>query len=364
MKRLVVHAICTAAMMMAPAVVARAEVPFTVSIDRPDRTLDTAAFTTFEIYVTNDTGDSIRVRAARITNDLPDTSWYSSICSMTTCYPPEIDVTELESAAPRARTGFTVHIITGHIYGDTARIILRIDTGPGTDSVVREMTIATSPPVRPIFRVETQTIERSVPVGAVAEFIVWAYNMAGDSLSLSMIRAQDYYTSAGWESTICIEDSCAPPDIDSLGAVRIDVDRATYYKLRVRPGAPGQGKIVLRFNTLRGTEPAELRFTVNAGAAGIHERKTVRVRAYPNPANNLIHIPLPDIGSWSDALHVEVTRIDGVRMPNLSASIVAVSAREHLREALLDVSALASGIYTYRFDNGDSMLSGLFSVAR
>src|SRR5688500_16240478 len=96
-----------------------ADVPFTIMAPQPERTLDTSGFTTYEIHVTNTTGDSIGVRATRLVVDVPDTSWHTSICSITTCYPEEVSVTPAEPLAANGETGFTLHVISGRTYGQT-----------------------------------------------------------------------------------------------------------------------------------------------------------------------------------------------------------------------------------------------------
>lgn len=249
----------------------QAQVPFSVAIDKPVRTLDTVSFTTFEIHVTNTTGDTIRVRATRAVNGLPDSAWESSICSITTCYPPEVDVTEYEQARPEGMTGFAVHVMTGPRHGDSARIVLSIDTGPGSESVVRELVVKTAAPPAQIFRVEPEQLSKSIAVGETAEFLIWGYNYASDSLSLAVVRVEDYFTSEGWESSICVEDDCSSPDVDAPPAIVLQTDKATWFKLRVRAGSVGSGDVVLRFNTMRGTDPIEKRFTVTAGVSAVHD---------------------------------------------------------------------------------------------
>src|SRR5688500_6147911 len=146
----------------------RADVPFSVSIEKPDRMLDVMAFTTFEVHVTNTSDAAISVRAVRVLNDLPGGEWMSSICSMNTCYPPEVDTTEFESAAAGGMTGFTIHVTTGSRYGDTARIALQIGTGDGSGAIGREVTIVTARPAVRRLRVGSGEREQTVVVGEIS----------------------------------------------------------------------------------------------------------------------------------------------------------------------------------------------------
>jgi hypothetical protein len=325
---------------------ARAGTPFTVSIDRPDRTLDVASFTTFEVHVVSTAADTIRVRAIRVVNDLPDTSWYASICSITTCYPPEIDTTELESAAPGEMTGFTIHVMTGSRYGDTATISLRIDTGDGSDAVTRTVTVATARPPVQLFRVEPVDLAKSVTVGETAEFLIWAYNQASDTLTLSVERVEDYFSGANWQSQLCVEETCYASSVDRPPSITLDNDRATFFRLRVRAGSVGQARIVLRFNTERGTEPIEKRFSVEAGvsAAELDPRTHIGVSsAHPNPTSGMTVIELP--AGVTAPLRVDVAGVDGRVMPDRPFVRTDDAGRTSLR---IDLGDLAAGVYAIR----------------
>lgn len=339
---------------------AAAGVPITVEVERPQRTLDTVMFTTFEIHVTNASEDTLRVRAVRVLNNLPDISWSSSICSMTICYPPEVDTTAYELSRPRTMTGFTVHVMTGHRHGDTARIAIAIDIGSDSEPIVRELVMVTAQPPPQLFRVEPTAHEVDVTVGDTAEIVTWVYNHAGDTLTMSVERVEEYYTSAGWQSALCVMENCAPPEVDRPSPIVLDVDRAVSFTLRVAAGAPGQGRIVLRFNTRRGTDPVERRFTVNAGVASVPHGRSSTTFAYPNPAVNVVHLPLRQLGV-SARYSLIVARADGrvVRSASIDASSVDVDGT-----LTLDVSSLPPGAYLFNMSGNDSEVAGRFTIQR
>jgi hypothetical protein len=339
---------------------ARAGVPFSVSIEKPERSLDLESFTTFEVRVTNEGSDSIRVRAIRVVNELPPDGWYSSICSITTCYPPEVDTTEFESAGAGAQTGFTIHVMTGRRYGDTARIALQIDSGPGTDSVVREVSVITVRRPARLFRIEPLAHEATVVSGETAEFIVWAYNQASDTIGLAAVRVEDYYSSAGWESTLCVEENCLAPEVDATPVVVLDNDKATYFKLRVRAGAPGQGQIVVRFNSTRGTEPIEKRFTVIAGVAEVNLEERSDGSAFPNPARTVVNVPVPVGGYENDLVVGLFSAADG----RMVLSMTPAASSLDRGTVGVDVGALPSGRYLYRARRGDASVVGAFQIER
>ena len=331
--------------------------PFADSIERPARTLDTSAFTTFEVRVSNLGDDTLRVRMARVVNGVPDTSWHTSICSMTTCYPEEVALTEPELLEPRGLTGFTVHVITGSRYGDTARLLLRIDAGEGTDSIVREISIATAAPPRRLFRVEPEATMASAVSGDTATFTIWSYNEASDTLGVAVERLDDYFPDSTWSSRLCVEDRCFDPSVDAPPSVLLDNDRATWFTLRVTGRTPGQGRVVLAFTTTRGTEPVEHRFTVDIGAASIDERReSARATVAPMPASDVLTIAL------------------GERVVDreLRLRVIDVAGRIHRDQTMradgegrlrLDVRELAWGHYRFVLD-GDVTVSGSFVIAR
>ena len=340
--------------------VATAGVPITVDVERPQRTLDTVTFTTFEIHVTNASEDTLRVRAVRVLNDLPDSSWSSSICSMTICYPPEVDTTAYELSRPRTMTGFTVHVMTGHRHGDTARIAIAIDIGPDGDPIVRELVMVTAQPPPQLFRVEPTAHEVDVTVGDTAEIVTWVYNHAGDTLTMSVERVEEYYTSAGWQSALCVMENCAPPEVDRPSPIVLDVDRAVNFTLRVAAGAPGQGRIVLRFNTSRGTDPIERRFTVNAGLSSVPRSLPYRALTYPNPAVDVVRLSL---GQLSAGAHYSliVAGADGriVRRARIDPSSVDVDGT-----LALDVSNLVPGTYLFNITGIAGEVAGRFTIER
>jgi hypothetical protein len=338
----------------------RAEVPFSVSIERPERTLDVVAFTTFEIHVMNEGSDTLRVRAIRAQNDLPDSAWETSICSINTCYPPEIDTTEYERAAQGAMTGFSVHVMTGARYGDTATIVVHVDSGPGTDSVVRTLKVATARPAVQLFRVEPAELEQSIAVGQTAEFLLYAINQSSDTLALSIVRYEDFFTGPGWESSLCVEETCYPADVDSPPAVVVSNDKATYFRIRVHAGSPGKGDVVVRINTGRGTEPIEKRLTVNAGVAGAELPRMETVGSavgFPNPTTGRFTVTLPSGFRATESTHVELVDVSGrtidENIPHKVVEAVGASIR-------LDLTNYPTGHYLVRV--GDSETSVVLPV--
>ena len=197
--------------MLAPSL--RAEVPFTVTVDKPERTLDTSGFTTYEMHLTNTTGDTIQVYASRTVVDVPDTTWHNSVCSMSTCYPEEVSILPPEFVEPNAMSGFTLHVISGRTYGQTGRITIHLDTGPGTEGIDLQFVVRTEAPVAPIYRVSTDELTEAASPEAPVDFSTDVYNMTSDTLSVQMIRVEEYFPDETWSSVLCVEDSCYASDV-------------------------------------------------------------------------------------------------------------------------------------------------------
>jgi hypothetical protein len=338
------------------AIPALAQPRFDVVIERPERTLDTSAFTTFEIRVHSLAGDTLDVRMARVENNVPDTSWHTSICSINTCYPESVSLTEPERLAPGGMTGFTVHVFTGHRYGDTARILLRIDAGEGTEAIMQEISIATAQPERRIYRLEPEALHRSAVAGDTALFTVWVYNEASDTLGVSVARIDDFFPDSTWSSRLGVQDVCYDPDVDAPPPVVVESDHATWFTLRVTGRTPATGTVVLRFNTTRGTEPVEHRFTLDLGLAGLRvDRELPVAPASPVPASDVVSIAL---GPTSAGREVRLRVVD-------VAGRAYVERRRADGEGLvrLDVRDLAEGVYRYLID-GEISAVGSFIVVR
>jgi hypothetical protein len=323
------------------AIVVPARGQFEVSVDRPTRALDTTAFTTFELRVRSTGSEESSVVMTRVANDLPDTAWRTSICSMTICYDEEIAVTEPEPLAAGGLTGFTLHVYTGRSYGDTARIRLRIASVDGDVASDHELVVATAPPPRRIYRIEPQEIARSVAAGDTAELAIWAYNDADDSLSLSVERIDDYFPDASWSSRLCVESTCYDPTVSAPPSILTEFGHATSFTLRVVGTTPGVGRVVLRFNSTRGTEPTELRFTVTVGASSVDLREEQTLLLYPNPARDRVTITgLPADGTQP----VSVIITDALGEVRLERPVVA---DEHGRAGIA-VGDLEPGVYFLR----------------
>lgn len=333
---------------------------FSITVERPERVLDTASFTTFEIRVHSQSDDAQAIRMARLVNDLPDTSWHTSICSINICYPEDVSLTEPEPLEPRGMTGFTVHVITGGRHGDTARILVRLDAVDGGDSILQELVIVTAPPPRRLFRVEPEALHRSAIAGDTVRFTIWAYNEASDSLLVAVERADDYYPDSTWSSRLCVEERCFDGAIASPPPVLLENDRATWFTLMLTGRTPGQGRVVLRFNTMRGTEPFEHRFTLDLGAAGFGDDEgTDRPRIAPIPASDRLTILL---GGARASERVRLRVVDVAGRVKIDADY-AVSAGGRID---VDVRDLESGVYRYVVGGTlvDGSPSGAFVIAR
>jgi hypothetical protein len=344
----------------------RAEVPFTVMVEQLERRVDTTGFTTYEIHVTNTTADTISIHAARTVVDLPDTSWHTSVCSINKCYPEEVSILPPEIVDPNGMTGFTLHVTAGRTYGQTGRVTLRLDTGPGTEGIDIRFVIETVQPVAPLFRVTALEQNAAAGPDIPVDFMTDVYNMASDTLSVTVVRVEEYFPDATWSSALCVEDSCYGPEVEAPRPVLLAFDHAVTFHLRVTGHTPGEGRVVLRFNTSRGTDPIEKRYTVTITPTGVRSMTSETLVAgapWPNPASRTIRIPIPRKLKQAGSRSLVIYRLDGERVADLSAELArAIASGEDA--ASVSVAGFNEGTYLYTLSTDRESISNQFKVVR
>jgi hypothetical protein len=344
----------------------RAEVPFAVMVEQLERRVDTSGFTTYEIHVTNTTADTISIYASRTVVDLPDTTWHTSVCSINKCYPEEISVLPPELVDPNGTTGFTLHVTAGRRYGQTGRVTLHLDTGPGTEGIDILFAIETVEPVAPLYRVTA--VEQNAAAGpdVPVDFMTDVYNMASDTLSVTVLRVEEYFPDGTWSSALCVEDSCHAPEVDAPRPILLTFDHAVTFHLRVTGRTPGEGRVVLRFNTLRGTDPIEKRYTVTITPSGVGNSASGALVAgapLPNPASRTIRIPIPGKLKQTGSRSLIIYRIDGERVADLSAELArAIESGDDF--ASVSLEGFGEGFYLYTLSSDRESISYRFQVVR
>jgi hypothetical protein len=337
-----------------------AQTPFSVTVVEPSRKLDVVAFTTFEVQVTNTSPKAIAVSTTRTVKDLPGTDWHNSICSEKVCYEEEVSDIPPYPIDKGGSATFKVHVQTGSIVDKTGRIVVRFDAGDGSPAFDQELTVTTYVPPPSPYRIDAEVLDQEGSARDTASFTVVAFNNEADTLRLNVERIESYFPDSSWRSSLCVMYNCYPDTESAPPAVLVEDSHAALFQLRIVPGSAGQGRVVLRFNTTRGTTPVEKRFTVTAlpsGVLALREESTQTLLVAPNPVSHLARITLPifthPVGNVTFELYSSTGELVGEWNETVRRAITGGQ-----RDIVLDLDDLLSGTYQLRLRS-----DGVTSVA-
>jgi flagellar hook assembly protein FlgD len=97
----------------------------------------------FETFVQNNTANEIRIRVARINNQLP-TDWTSSLC-VGLCYPPNVDTLEMTVPAS-GQEALELNVQVNNNLQSVANITLKLENLANTsEAITKDFTVSTQP---------------------------------------------------------------------------------------------------------------------------------------------------------------------------------------------------------------------------
>lgn len=118
----------------------QAQGDFTLEIDRQSIVTTPSGFVEFNITITNTSLSPFTMQVTRTTNQLPNSSWYSSMCSGDQCYSPETD-----NMPVPLKVGEVNHarltVLAGTVPNESGRFALQFDAGMGGNPVTKEFTV-------------------------------------------------------------------------------------------------------------------------------------------------------------------------------------------------------------------------------
>ncbi len=336
-----------------------AQSPFVVTVVEPSRKLDVVAFTTFEVQVNNTSQKDIAVGVTRIVKDLPGSDWHNSICSEKVCYDEAVSEIPPYTINKGGSTIFKVHVQTGAVVDKTGRIVVRFDAGDGSPAFDQELTVKTYVPPPSPYRIDAEILDQEGSALDTATFSVVAFNNEADTLGLNVERIESYFPDPSWRSSLCVMYDCYADTVSVPPAIIVEDSHAALFKLRIVPGSAGQGRVVLRFNTTRGTTPVEKRFTVTALPSGVpilREEVTRSMLVAPNPASQQVRITLPPSISSAHDVSLELFSSNGKLVADWTETTRRAIVGK-IAELTLDLQDIPSGAYQLRLrvDNGTSV---------
>jgi len=145
----------------------------------------------------------------------------------------------------------------------------------------------------------------------------------------------------GWESYICSDISCAPPEV-STGNFSLTAYDSTNIDCHFNPdGIPGEGIVDLRFSLYEdSTQVIQATYFANAAPVSIHQALDSKITIYPNPATDQIFIQ----GNHHQS--VEVYTMLGARIAKYS------------NQSIVDIHKLVAGGYVLKlYDDQNKLIS-------
>lgn len=128
--------IVLAAVTLVSAASLRAQGLYTLEIPKQEVTTVPSGFVEFSIKITNSGLIPTNIRIVRVVNQLPASSWYTSMCTGENCYTPDQD-----TATVSLKTGASIiaklTVISGQVPNQTAHTELQFSAGMGDEPVTK-----------------------------------------------------------------------------------------------------------------------------------------------------------------------------------------------------------------------------------
>ncbi len=151
----------------------------------------------------------------------------------------------------------------------------------------------------------------------------------------------------GWESYICSNITCAPPDV-SMGTFSLTANDSTNLDIYFVPdGVPGNGIVDLRFFLTDDTTQV-IYATYFGNASPVHTTQALRdqLNVFPNPANQ--------------TLFIEGASTNSVEIFSANGTLI----RSYSNQTSLDISALTNGFYILKIYSDEKELRSINSFQK
>lgn len=206
----------------------------------------------------------------------------------------------------------------------------------------------------PSFTVSATVLNESIPANSFVEPTVDATNLLSASLTMEYELVSNTMDS-GWTILICDNVNCysnavSGGTMDPIAAGIID----QIFKITLDPqGIVGSGSIAYRVWD-RNNPSAQDTLTFNFETTpfvGVDEEQLARnVKVYPQPAEDLVYVSLPDNFGKANA---SIFSLSGAKVATQPISIVANE---------IDVTSLSPGMYILRIANDEVVVNKRIAV--
>lgn len=312
----------------------------------------------FHLTLKNTTSTDLNMYVRRIVNSAV-TGTDNSFCFGVNCYPPFVDTSAVVTVIPAGMEDFS---FAGDYYpygnqGVSSITYEFFDNTTLANRVAAEVTVnylATVPFALIDGDVElvngTTVVEFTSDIQtSLMEKQLLLVNNTGESAEIYVRRIINEQVS-GSENSFCFGVICYPPFVDTSSVVTILEPGAVDSSFRadyIPNGNAGKTSITYEFyNMAKGR--AEIRESVtvifNLSGVGVDEKIQAIRRTYPNPASSSVTIEYDLKPGTADARLI---------VRNLAGQVVGqVPVDRHANKVDVDVSWLASGIYTITLIDG------------
>jgi hypothetical protein len=112
-----------------------AQATFSLELKDTSAVVGPGSLYNFQLYIHNNSANSLDIVVNRIVNDLPSASWFTNICTGDLCYDQSVSITDPVRIAPGGKADVKLSVVTGQEIGKSADIVLRFDGGLGVGSI-------------------------------------------------------------------------------------------------------------------------------------------------------------------------------------------------------------------------------------
>ena len=123
---------------LAGATTASAQLPYRIESEVTNKTIASGGTAKFDVKITNESADPLKIYVLRTTNEMPDQTWISAICFGGSCYAPETDSPEPMVLQPGQQTYLELTMGGSGPMGTSGRAIVKFSTMLGANPVEKE----------------------------------------------------------------------------------------------------------------------------------------------------------------------------------------------------------------------------------
>jgi hypothetical protein len=212
---------------------------------------------------------------------------------------------------------------------------------------------------------EVQDTMQAMPVGGLATFNTNIVNSTKQKLTFSVVRTVNDLPS-DWQSWICT-NTCFDSSVSTPPTVTIDAGGTLTCELSILAGmATGTAHVSLQFGQVGSLFNSRQQvFTASVAPAGVGQERTVSALRlpYPNPATNLLMIPIGAEHRSAASASLKLYDPNGNLVGDFTdeARSAAMSGQDVMA---VDVSAYPSGSYLYQLAIDGKATTSSFAIAR